>query len=156
MKPQVNRGSDIDHALLFSMFRDGMHKSNLVHVQKYFSTSNYNTKYWTVFTTPSQEETPLVNLVLQWASLNNHLNSFTKQLCFKHPVTSKIQLLSKFVYSVEAEDSHNSLRNSTTRREFFSTVTEVIFGNCTSFKLHQKVNFIQMTTEPAMYWLFHF
>lgn len=48
-----------------------MHKSNLVHMKKYFSTSNYNTEYWTVFPIPSQEETPSVNLVLQWASLNN-------------------------------------------------------------------------------------
>lgn len=56
------------------MFRDGMHKSNLVHVKKKIQPQIYNTKYWTVFTTPSQEETPLVNLVLQWASLNNHLD----------------------------------------------------------------------------------
>lgn len=68
-------------------------------------------------------------------------------------LTSKIQLLFKILYSLEAEESHSSLTNSTTRREFFSTVRGVIFGNCTSFKLHQKVHFIQLTTEPAKYWL---
>lgn len=149
MKPQVNRGSDIDHILLFSMFRDRMHKSNLVHVKKYFS--NYNTKYWTVFPTPSQEETPLVNLVLQWASLNN----LSPSNC-----ALSIQLPARYSYSSSFSTPWRQKiaiihRETPQPEEFFSTVTEVIFGNCTSFKLHQKVHFIQLTTEPAKYWLFH-
>lgn len=153
MKPQVNRGSDIDHILLFfDVQRQNAQKQSSTR-KKYFSTSNYNTKYWTVFPTPSQEETPLVNLVLQWASLNN-LSPSNCVLSIQLP--ARYWLLFKFLYSMEAEDSHNSLRNSTTRRDSFFTVTEEIFGNCTSFKLHQKVHFIQMSTEPAKYWLFHF